>query len=468
MREYRGGCMDRNERAQATHGDPRQTAGRLHKSGDRVTRSGKRAAGSLRIAMFVHEFPALSETFVLNQVTGLIDLGHDVTIFATGPRHDPLVHPDVDTYGLQDRLHYRNMPVSRFERLLKAPGVVFRWPPERKKALLRSLNIARYAGDARSLSLFYWSNNLGWHEDFDIIHCHFGTVGREVALLREIGAIRGKLVVSFHGVDMSACVGNEREIYRHLFEYGDLLLPISDRWKRRLIEMGSDPKRTRIHRMGVDIERFPFQSRSRIPGRPAEILSVGRLIEKKGIDYGLHAIASLAASGIPVRYSIVGDGPLRARLEMLALELGISEIVSFLGYQDQERVVELVRESDILLAPSVTDSNGDQEGIPVALMEAMASGVPVVSTRHSGIPELVSDGVSGFLAEERDVEGLARALGVLLDDPELRKRIAWAGREKVAAEFDVRMLNRQLEAYYRTLVATPASAPASPANSVST
>lgn len=453
----REGRRQRDKNISAARTDARQTLAGLHRSGDRVKRGGVQVAESLRIAIFVHEFPALSETFVLNQVTGLLDLGHEVTIFAIGPRRDPLVHPDVLSYGLHERLHYRDMPASRVERLLKMPGIVFRWPPGHRKSLLKSLNLSRYGGDARSLSLLYWSNRLSKHADFDIIHCHFGTVGREVAFLREIGAIRGKLVVSFHGVDMSVCVGGGEQIYRHLFEHGDMFLPISDRWKRRLIEMGSDPARTWVHRMGVDIQRFPFQAGSSAPGRPGEILSIGRLVEKKGIEYGLRAVASLLSRGVPVRYSVVGDGPLRARLESLACELGISHAVAFLGYQDQERVVELVRASDVLLAPSVTDSKGDQEGIPVALMEAMASGVPVVSTYHSGIPELVTSGVTGFLAEERDVEGLARALHDLIEDSALCKRIAVAGREKVAAAFDVHVLNKQLEAHYHALVAAPGS-----------
>jgi len=417
----------------------------------------------LRVAMFVHEFPALSETFVLNQITGLIDLGHDVTIFATGARGDPMMHPDVHAYGLLNRLHYRGMPESRVARVLGAPVAAVRCAFRRPAALVKSLNLARYAGDARSLSLLYWSSCLRAQEKFDIVHCHFGTVGREVAFLREIGAIGGKLVVSFHGVDMSACLEDGDKLYRHLFEKGDLFLPISDHWRQRLIGMGSDPPRTCVHRMGVDLRRFPFQRWTKAAGRAMEILTVGRLVEKKGIEYGLRAVAQAATRGMPLRYSIVGDGPLRDRLERLADDLGIGGQTTFLGWQDQERVIEMLRTSDILLAPSVTDKNGDQEGIPVTLMEAMASGVLVVSTRHSGIPELVSSGTTGFLAEERDVGGIAHALDTLICDPGLGERMSVAARAKVAAAFDIGVLNRQLEAHYRMLLSSgvPAASSAS-------
>ena len=406
----------------------------------------------LRIAVFAYEFPALSETFVLNQVTGLIDRGHDVTVFATAPRADPLTHPDVVSYGLGARIRYRAMPSGRAARVAAAPRVAARAGFGKALPLLKSLNVPRYGGDARSLSLYYWTGALHARDDYDIIHCHFGTVGREAAFLREIGAISGKLAVSFHGVDMSACLEEGDGIYRHLFEHADLLLPISEHWQRRLLDMGADPGRTRVHRMGIDLDRFPYRQRGVCEGGEFNVLTIGRLIEKKGIEYGLRAVAALAASGVPVRYSIVGDGPLRDELEGLASELGIAGRVAFLGWKDQACVASLMKRSDVLLAPSVTDAGGDQEGIPVTLMEAMASGVPVVSTRHSGIPELVISGETGLLLEERDVDGLFSALDRLWRNPREAARLSMAARARVAHEFDIRVLNARLESCYENLV----------------
>lgn len=408
----------------------------------------------LRVAVFAYEFPALSETFVLNQVTGLIDRGHHVTVFATAARADPMVHPDVVSYGLDARIRYRAMPAGRIERVMSAPAVAARAGPGNAMPFLRSLNVARYGADARSLSLFYWSGALQAREEYDVIHCHFGTVGREVAFLREIGAIRGKLAVSFHGVDMSACLEAGDGLYRHLFEKADLLLPISEHWRRRLLEMGADAARMKVHRMGIDLERFPFRQRCASRDREFQVLTIGRLVEKKGIEYALRAVAGLAASGMPVRYSIVGDGPLRRPLVRLATELGIAGQVHFLGWKDQACVAALMKKSDVLLAPSVTDSRGDQEGIPVTLMEAMASGVPVVSTRHSGIPELVISGETGLLLEERDVLGLRSALAYLWQNQGQAEELSMAARARVAREFDVRVLNARLEAHYEQLVVT--------------
>lgn len=414
-------------------------------------RPGAEVARPLRIAMFVNEFPALSETFVLNQITGLLDLGHDVTIFANNPRRDPGSHHDVMRYGLYGRVHYRGMPEDKVIRVLSAPGIF-----ARRRAhgamFLRTLDIRRYRREASSLNMLYWADRLVDHKPFDVIHCHFGIIGRQAAFFREAGALGGKLVVTFHGVDMSACLDREPDLYRHLFSVGDLFLPISERWRQRLLEHGADPARTLVHRMGIDPCRFPLTGRKPAGNGIWRVLTIGRMVEKKGIEYGMRAVAQLVGRGLPLRYDIVGDGPLRPRLEALARETGIVDHVVFHGWRLQGDVADLMQESDVLLAPSVTDADGDQEGIPVTIMEAMATGLPVVSTRHSGIPELVVEGRTGFLVPERDAAALAESLHALLRSPSLCGRMGFEARKKVVAEYNIETLNRQLEAKYRSLV----------------
>jgi colanic acid/amylovoran/stewartan biosynthesis glycosyltransferase WcaL/AmsK/CpsK len=403
----------------------------------------------LRIAFFLHEFPALSETFVLNQITGLIDLGHDVTILAERPRAEPIKHPDVGAYRLAERTVYFDMPDARLERINMIPkklGQGGNWA-----TLLRSLDWRRYNGEARSLRLFYWAATLAGQKPFDVIHCHFGPRGRMAAFLREIGAVSGKLATVFHGVDMSAYLRGEPDIYRHLFSHGDIFLPISQTWHGRLLNHGCDPARTIVHRMGVNLQRFPFRMPRRNSGQALRVLTIGRLIEKKGIDFGLLAVAELVRRKMKVHYTIAGDGVERAGLESFAEELGIARHVTFAGWQDQHGVAQMMLEHDVLLAPSVTDSIGDQEGIPVTLMEAMATGLPVIATRHSGIPELIEDGVSGVLVAERDTAGLADALNHFRDAG-FSMRIAQEARERIAADYDVQKLNRTLVEHYRNLL----------------
>lgn len=417
----------------------------------------------MRIAVFAHEFPALSETFVLSQITGLMDMGHEVTVFAIGPRaDDPIVHPDVERYRLLERTRYQAMPRSRMRRVLTAIGLVMRHRRRGLRALLRVLNARRYGRDASSLGLLYWAAALDGEGPFDIIHCHFGPYGQIAAKLRDAGVIDGRLVTTFHGVDLSAYLQRDPDYYDFLFAAGDLFLPISRVWQRKLEELGCDPGRIVVHHMGVDAARYALRPRRRAPDEPVRLLTIGRLIEKKGVEYAVHAVAEVAGRGVPVTYAVVGDGPLRPSLERLAGELGIDGVTEFHGWKDQAGIAEMLDRSDILLAPSVTAAGGDQEGIPVTLMEALATGMPAVATLHSGIPELVEHKVSGRLVPERDAPALAEAVLRLLRDRYDWARMGRAGRDKVLAEFDAGKLNRLLALRFDALLSEGATAATAP------
>ncbi|WP_316977194.1 glycosyltransferase [Shumkonia mesophila] len=408
----------------------------------------------LRIAIFVHEFPALSETFVLNQVTGLMDLGHEVTVLAVGPRPESRVHADVERYGLRERVLYPALPVSRLGRIARAAWLFLRHGWRHGRVLLRCLDARRYGRDATSLRLFFWAVRLAGEAPFDVIHCHFGPVGQLAAKLRDAGALAGRLVTVFHGVDVSAYVRDRPDYYRFLFARGELFLPISRIWGQKLVELGCDAGRIRVHRMGIDVRRYPFRPRHYRSERPLRVVTVGRMVEKKGIEYALRALAEVARQGIAVEYDVVGNGPLRGDLERLAGTLGLAPSVRFHGWQEQAAVSALMNEGDVLLAPSVTAADGDQEGIPVTLMEAMATGMLVVSTYHSGIPELVEHERSGLLVPERDVGALAGALVRLTRSPDDWPSMSQAARRRVVADFEISRLNAALVDHFEALLGT--------------
>jgi colanic acid/amylovoran biosynthesis glycosyltransferase len=418
----------------------------------------------LRIAVFTHEFPALSETFVLNQVTGLLDLGHDVLICANAARDEPMVHPDVVAYGLPERTVHLDVPQHPVRRIMAAIGLAWRHFRGRPATLLRYLDVRRHGRFATSLRLLFWGARLDDQPPFDVILAHFGPLGQTAAALREAGAISGRLATVMHGVDVSAYVRDAPDTYDELFRVGELFLPISEVWKEKLLTLGCDSSRIAVHHMGVQTDRYRFRARRYEPGQALRLLTVGRLMEKKGVADALRAVAQLVRRGIPVSYLIVGDGPLREELETLASELGIADRVGFLGWQNQAAVATLMNTADVLLAPSVTSSDGDQEGIPVTLMEAMASGMLVVSTWHSGIPELVEDGRSGLLVPEGDDEALAAALAGLAHGRPDWAAVSQAARARVEEAFDVRKLNRHLVERFAALLdemSTGAAAPPS-------
>ena len=408
----------------------------------------------MKIAFVVGAFPTLSETFVLNQITGLIDRGHEVDVFANTSGESGKVHACVEQYRLLDRTFYRpSMPAGAPGRLLAGAWLVLRHVFRHPVAVLRALNVFRYGRRAFTLELLFGVVPWFHSKRYDIVHCHFGPNGIRSAIFGEIGLLHGKLLTTFHGHDVSKYVQDHgSRAYQCLFRQGDLFLPISDRWRRRLVELGCDEQRICVHRMGVDCRALTFKPRSPKSAGTIRLVSVARLVEKKGIEYAIRAVLRLGRSFQGIRYDIVGDGPLRSSLEQLVRSEKTNATIRFHGWKDQEEVAVFLDESDVLLAPSVTSGDGDQEGIPVVLMEAMALGLPILSTQHSGIPELVQDGVSGFLVPERAVDALADKLTYLLKHPDVWPKMGRAGREFVEQHYDIEKLNDRLVELYRTLL----------------
>ncbi len=411
----------------------------------------------MKIAIIISRFPAVSLTFVLNQITGLIDRGHEVDIYAEQPGIGTKIHADVTKYNLIHATHYyfQGKPFKNPLWFLNLVRVIIKFccyykNPKTLFKVLRSKRVEKFPVK----TILYAAVSLSGKGPYDIIHCQFGRNGVLGAILRNIGVVKGKLVCTFHGHDISAYIKNYgNNAYRELFAKGDLFLPISEHFKRRLMELGCSEQKIFVHRMGINVNKFACSLHSYRNSSKVRLITIGRFIEKKGIQYALEAVAKAykrTQSGI--EYKLVGDGPLRRDLEELSKKLDIHNIVTFLGWREQDEVVKLLEDTDILLAPSVTAANGDQEGIPVVLMEAMAKGLPVISTQHSGIPELVQDGKSGFLVPERDADALAERLEYLIVHPELRARMGQEGRNHIEECYNIDTLNDRLVGLYKMIL----------------
>ena len=400
----------------------------------------------MKIAFIVDAFPVISETFILNQVTGLTGLGHDVSIFAGARQSPDQVSGVPGTLDAAGRIYYHNeMPRNILLRSCKAFPLFLRYFRKAPLVVLRSLDPFRYGMEALSLNLFYKTALFLEKGRFDIIHCQFGTNGNLGALLKEVG-IEGKLVTTFHGYDIRLGIKEGGDIYKRLFRVGDLFLSISDYNYRHLVDLGLDPRKIKYHPVGIDTSRFRFVRRS--PSDTVNILTVARLVGEKGLAYAIKAVDMLIRDhGIRnLRYRIVGDGPEADSLKALVRGLGLEDKVIFEGALGNEEVVERYKEADLYLLSSVA------EALPVTLMEAQASGLPVVSTDVGSVREIVEEGKSGLLAPPRDEKALAAGLKHLIDAPELWQRMGEAGRKAVEEKYDIAKLNVALVGIYKDLL----------------
>ncbi len=409
----------------------------------------------LRVAQHVIRFPKLTETFILNQITGLLERGHEVDIYARQRGKAEELPPRVQPLDLMSRVTYgapvRNTLLRRVFSLPlveRAFGPLSRMAPERRAfagGTAVSPDAGHGEGSSRASAGVPW-----WGTRYDIIHAQFGTVALKSLLARQLGLLRGRLITSFRGYDATWWPTGEREgIYGGLFRQGDLFLPVSDSLRDRLVDLGCDPARIRVHPSGVDTGAIAYRAPSWSAGRPLRLACVGRLVEKKGFIHAVRALARLREAGHDVHLDLVGQGPLRDALVEQVREAGMADRVALLGRRSHDEVLEVLRQSNILWVPSVTAANGDQEGIPNVAKEAMAIGLPVIATRHGGLPELIEDGGSGVLVPEADDEALAAAVETLMRTPESWIPMTEAARKSVEERYDSERLNDALVGIYR-------------------
>lgn len=290
-----------------------------------------------------------------------------------------------------------------------------------------------------------------------LLHAHFGPDGLTALPLARLLGI--PLVTTLHGYEVSrsdfrlATSGRLSWIryalrQRQLMAGGDLFVAVSEALRRRAVDRGYPPERTIVHHNGVDLRRFEA------PGaRPQAglILHVCRLVEKKGTSLLIQAFGQVRAARPDARLMIIGDGPLRPSLEKQAARTGLSDSVKFLGHRSQQEVAAWMVRAWLLAAPSITARDGDAEGLPTVVVEAAAASLPVVATDHSGTPEAVIDGQSGYIVPEGDAAALARGMLDLLGAPRLREAMAAASRALAVERFDAVRQTGLLEDHYDRL-----------------
>lgn len=288
------------------------------------------------------------------------------------------------------------------------------------------------------------------NEKIRLLHAHTGWEAARIAPVAQAAGL--PLVASFYGRDVSALPRSPywRWLYRRLFKIASLYLVEGPMLGKSLLSLGCPADKIRVVHLGVDLDRIPFHERKPHEG-PVRILISCSLREKKGVTYALSALGRCLET-TPWVLRILGDGPLREQLTEQSRSLGLEERVSFEGYLSYTEHLQALAEADLFLSPSVTASDGDTEGgAPVALIEAQASGLPAVASTHCDIPEIVKDGVTGYLFDEKDVDGLTVCLQRLLADQESWAALGQAGRRHIEREFNVIQQVARAEELYQPL-----------------
>ncbi len=389
-------------------------------------------------------FPNASNPFVFNQIAQAEDAGWRVSILARRAADAERMPELIRERGWAEVVRF--LPLN--ERLLAWP--CWSWPGARTAVQWLSWNATQRATRETGLR-FAGPFTAG---RYDLVHAQMGNLGVGAALMLRHGLLQGRLLVSIRGRDVTTVDADRLPLWRETFRIAERFLPVTVSLRDKLVAMGCPPEKCVVLPSPVRVELFPYRTPSPPEGRRLRLVSVGRLVEKKGHVHAIRAVRLLIDAGIACEYRIIGEGDLRPALESLVEELGLEGWVQIDPPMPQECLAAELHQADIFLMPSMTAANGDEEGLPNSLKEAMLCGLPCVATRHAGIPELVRDGENGLLVEEADAEGLAGAVRRLAEEPDLWVAMAERARVAVMAVADPDALGRKLLEIYEGRVAS--------------
>jgi len=298
----------------------------------------------------------------------------------------------------------------------------------------------------------YFSEILNKY-DVKLIHAHFGPSGLEIVDLAREHKI--PLLVTFHGYDASILLTIKKYIdnIKKVFNYAHLVA-VSENMKRDLVKFGADEERVSVVRCGIPADRFKYVERIPLSDKFSNnelitFLQVSNFVEVKGHEYTIRAFNEFQREYSNARLILAGDGVTKASIKKLCTKLGIILKVDFPGVVDENTVIKLMNNADVFVHHSVTLKNGVKEGLPTVIMEAMATGLPCISTIHSGIPELIRDGINGFLVEERDVESYVQKMIELVSAP---SNFSYEARITVESDFNLYLQNENLIEIYNSLL----------------
>ncbi len=391
----------------------------------------------MRIAYLISEYPHIRHAYLLREIRGLRKLGWEIEVVALRPDSRSLDEYTKEEQEERTSTHY----------ILKSNPIKFLWahlytlftrPAGYARGIAAGLRYGRFHPRRTVYGLFYFTETIaaGWwitHRKMAHVHTHYAST---VAWMMA-SVFRIPISMTIHGSGEFDDPTGFR--LREKVDISEFVVAISFFGRSQLMRAVSDSQWSKIEicRLGVELEQFAPRPFRRDP-HPFELLCVGGMARPRSFHLLIHAMERLKHEGRNAILRFVGDGPDRAALERLASELGVADRVRFEGWKDQDQLRDLYQRADLFVFSSFA------EGIPVVLMEAMAMEIPCVAPRITGIPELIRDGVDGFLAAASDQQEIVRAIARLMDDRELRQRMGEAAKKHIEAEYDLRKNIHQL------------------------
>jgi len=404
----------------------------------------------MKVSYILRHFPLPSETFVINEIIALQGKGVDIHPIS-------LFSPEKCQQGLMEKVQHAayDLTAINFYEQAQQSGHLASAVQQVGKLELPD----KYAGYAALVADHVTAKGI------EVLHAHFATESALVAMIA--GQITGvPFTFTAHAYDIfirqkGSSVGEQLERrLRLLCDHAARIVTVSEFNKGHILGLTSRKYASKVDvvHCGIDPERFCPASRNH--SDVVTFLCVGRFVEKKGYEYLLRAFARANSIAGNLWLRIIGDGPMRSGMEELSRQLHIEEKVTFLGAVVSEAVQKEMGHADVFVLHSVTAANGDKEGVPVSLMEAAATGLPLLSTRHSGISEVVLDGVTGFLIEERDIAGCANGMIALAASSDLRERMGKAGVSLVRKRFNLDVECEKLRLVFEQAIRSRKTAPA--------
>jgi glycosyltransferase involved in cell wall biosynthesis len=407
----------------------------------------------MQIGYICQQFPTLTQTFTYRQVVELQRNGLEVMVFSAKPP-DPRFKPEV---GLPSVKHVIYLPPVASMQMLWAQMISFLRQPRVFTHLLWQLSTApvdvnRRLHKLRPLVEFIRGVYIAHYvriQNCSVGHFHAEFAGSDASMAWVASRLTG-IPFSF-----TSHTSKYEPLLKQKVIDARFVIAISHYEKKRLIYRCGAEYADKIHviHLGVSPELWKPMGANHVNPRPT-IVSVGSLVEKKGHEYLIRAIARLVRQYFDLQCIIVGDGPKRPLLELLIKQLGLSNVVTLTGPLPNDKVKSLCQKADIFVLACITSPLEGTDGIPVSLMEAMALGKPCVSTFVAGIPELIQDGETGLLVPERDEKALADAIMRLLLDPGLRVRLGQAARKKIETDFNLSMNAKKLACLFKDSLMT--------------